>query len=314
MKRIVNLGTQKIEIDIPEDSNLFDENAPAILRDVKKTSMRYVDADMCEIPEIPRGTIKLPKKKDIPSVTLASLTIPKTVIASLLPCEEDGLLPCPEIAFDGCEEMDDDEFNSANEDNSIVVPMEITESPQKKNRLFYFGKLLIKPLFENKCCCDAEEEDGGKRDRIKIKFKYRWTLLTKLRLNIKPIIQKLEWVSDSSNGCASKYKLVMVKGTLVLDEDRDEYVFKELEREDVSGPKLSVEECIDDIPANDTLQIVTDVTLSGNSSDGWSLNVTTQSMQFCCGRYVGMGDPNTTNTPIGDDEGGSTTSGSGGWM
>lgn len=302
MKKIVNLGTQKIEIDIPDDSDLFDENSPAILRDVKKTSMKYIDLDTCEIPEIPRGTIKLPKKKDIPPMTLAALSIPKTVIASLLPCAKKGLFPCPDVEFDGCEEMTDADFRKADSSNSIIVPMEITEMSQKQNRLLFFGQLLIRPFFESRCCCEAENDE----DKIKVKFKYRWKLLTKLKLNIKPIIQKLEWVEDESNGCANKYKLVMVKGTLSLDEDKDEYVFKEIKREDVDGPAMSVEECMDKVPDSDTLTVVTAASISGGNGEDWVLSTTTQTLTFCCGRLVSVGDPNTTDQNISDDQGGTT--------
>ncbi|MDO4568787.1 MAG: hypothetical protein Q4D38_00205 [Planctomycetia bacterium] len=147
------LGGREIEVEVAEGSISIPANK---LGNIQFNPVSLTP--ICDIPEPPEHVIEVPEPPvwgtDTPSDVME---IPKSVIASMLPCDEEGLFPCPTIDIDKIEE--------ATGNNSVNIHFE-----DEKGRLELGGRLVLDFAVTNKCCCDAENGE----DKIIIQPMLEW--------------------------------------------------------------------------------------------------------------------------------------------
>ena len=163
-------GKNKIEVDVDNSQKLFSETSK--IKNSVKPDTSYVDKALCDIPDPPEDTIKIPEVPviDIPTPP-TQIEIPKTLIASLLLCEKEGLYPCPDIRLVESHEMTEDEFKACDPASMVRVPYNVSMRFNQESEDYIYkddptkhftsdkGFLYIQPIFLSKCCCDAENDE-----------------------------------------------------------------------------------------------------------------------------------------------------------
>jgi hypothetical protein len=147
--------------------------------------------------------------------------------------------------------------------NTLMIPYELNFEPGG----IFTGYLYIRPIFVNKCCCEAEpvKDDNGNltgdfEDVIDISVLY-YFVFPKIVLPISIIQWPFGSSCDGSQWCANM------------------------------APQTTVAEVVTGVQVVPVSQ--------GDPSKGSELVVTTSQWAFCCGLYCGiMGDPAQERFPI----------------
>lgn len=167
-KHTTYLGKNEIEYEIDESQKLFPETSK--IKSNIKPDTNYLDTELCNIPEPPQTTVKIPNIPftDIPT-PMPPIEVPKTLLASLLPCAKKGLFPCPDIRIKETFEMTDEELGACDPQSTLRIPITIAMDYKKLNPDYEFtddpavdgimGYVYIHPFFVSKCCCEAENDE-----------------------------------------------------------------------------------------------------------------------------------------------------------
>ena len=177
-------GKNKITVEVDNSQKLFSPTSK--IKKSVKPDTSYVDKALCDIPDPPEDTIKVP---EVPVVDIPTppnqIEIPKSLIASFLPCAKEGLFPCPELRITETFEMTDEELNECNKWNALRIPVRLAMDYKKPNSDYdlkddeppaiddIIGYAYIRPFFQSKCCCEAEDDEDVIDIRLGWRFKHR---------------------------------------------------------------------------------------------------------------------------------------------
>lgn len=236
-----------------------------------KLTYNFIDTEICDIDSVRDEVVEVQD----PEITMPPVSVPipaevpSTVIASLLPCDKEGLFPCPDVDLISSYQMSLEEIESSNSSNAIIVPIPITMDYSDGAT----GLLYLRPTFESKCCCDAEDD----KDRIELKVGYHFAIpkihlklpcpqitfqpqptvisaprpgavslnvqaipdpkncrklniIAVLVISIPNIIKTIRWVTyGATSGCLIRKVLVVTVGTLVVINGQ--FTFQDLEEQ-----------------------------------------------------------------------------------
>jgi len=154
-----NLGNNLLNIDVVEYTTMFPGESKAV--NVPKGDYRnFVGEDLCTPIEGVTESIEIPAvpRVDPMAPTASTIPIPEAVIASILPCEQEGYYPCPEIylyntLLDPEDEGDQETFEKYAEDDQVIPVKWETEDIELE------GELLVKLDAQSVCCCEAIENE-----------------------------------------------------------------------------------------------------------------------------------------------------------
>lgn len=158
-----NLGNNLLNIDVVEYTTMFPGESKAV--NVPKGDYRnFVGEDLCTPIEGVTESIEIPAvpRVDPMAPTASTIPIPEAVIASILPCEQEGYYPCPEIylyntLLDTSEDdagmpvdpEDQAAFEKYAQDGQTIPVKWETDDIKLE------GELLVKLDAQSVCCCDA---------------------------------------------------------------------------------------------------------------------------------------------------------------
>ena len=233
-----------------------------------KGTYKFIDKLACDIPDVEDNIITTTPPPTImppmPSPAIG-VSMPKSALAALLPCDYPGLSPCPQmkIDFQQSRQMTPEELAQSTPLNTLMIPYELNFEPGG----IFTGYLYIRPNFENKCCCEAEpvKDDNGNltgdyEDVVNISVLY-YFVFPKIVLPLSVIPWQPGTPCDGSQWCAG-----ISPQTYLADV--------------ITGVQV--------VPVS-----------QGDPSKGSELVVTTSQWAFCCGLFCGfMGNPVQERFPI----------------
>lgn len=147
------LGGHPITVIIEENGNIFPADSA-----VSVPKGRYQFVDSCELEPAPTEHIEIPAAPEVsPNAPMSPMEIPKSVIASLLPCDEPGHYPCPDFEMKPVETVQDGT-------NKVPVYFGAADDPDME------GELILDFNIETRCCCEAE----GDTDKVEITPRLGW--------------------------------------------------------------------------------------------------------------------------------------------
>ena len=283
-KHTTHLGKNEIEYEIDESQKLFSETSK--IKNSIKPDTNYLDTALCNIPDPPETTVKIPNIpfSDIPT-PMPPIEIPKTLLAALLPCAEKGLFPCPDIRLVDSHEMTEEEFNACDPDTLVKIPYAMSLLLNSNNPDHQLtsekGFLYIQPIFLSKCCCDAENDE----DVIEVKANF-YVKYPRFNILAQDMIKRIWWEDVEDNGCLQSKKLMVEYANLIVRNGRVQ--FGDVTRvEDLAYAPVSEFGCDQENPKDGEYTVIGSIE-HNQDNDKTTISWRELNLRFCCGRLVSV--------------------------